>query len=121
MGAELGLSEEIMTVSNIGTFKKSGNTYVGEIITLSVQADNVRIIPVEGCPANEKHPTHRVMVGRVEIGSAWSKQNDGGREFLAVTLDDPSFNAPIIADLLGDEGGGAYRLIWTRVEKRDGS
>ncbi len=29
-------------MATIGTFKKTGNEYVGEIITLNVQAQNVR-------------------------------------------------------------------------------
>ena len=34
-------------MATIGTFKKSGSEYVGEIVTLSVQAKNVRIVPEE--------------------------------------------------------------------------
>ena len=33
-------------MATIGTFKKTGNNeFVGEIVTLSVQAKNVRIVP----------------------------------------------------------------------------
>ncbi|MEQ8164955.1 MAG: DUF736 family protein, partial [Alphaproteobacteria bacterium] len=32
-------------MATIGTFKKSGNEYTGEIVTLNVQAKNVRIVP----------------------------------------------------------------------------
>ena len=32
-------------MANIGTFKKSGTDYLGEIVTLSVQTKNVRIVP----------------------------------------------------------------------------
>jgi uncharacterized protein (DUF736 family) len=31
-----------------------------------------------------------------------------------VKLDDPSFNAPIYANLFDDEGGEGYSLIWSR-------
>ncbi len=43
-------------MATIGTFKKSANEYVGEIVTLSVQAKNVRIIPEED-RANDNAPT----------------------------------------------------------------
>ncbi|TBR29185.1 MAG: DUF736 domain-containing protein, partial [Reyranella sp.] len=34
------------TMATIGTFKKTGsNEFTGEIVTLSVQAKNVRIVP----------------------------------------------------------------------------
>ncbi|MDO9488355.1 MAG: DUF736 family protein, partial [Sphingomonadaceae bacterium] len=32
-------------MATIGTFKKSGNEFTGEIVTLSVQAKSVRIVP----------------------------------------------------------------------------
>jgi uncharacterized protein (DUF736 family) len=33
-------------------------------------------------------------------------------------LDDPSFNAPIFANLFDDEGGDGYSLIWSRPSGR---
>ena len=44
----------------------------GEIVTLSVRAKGVRIVS-EDNRSNENAPTHRVFVGRAEIGAAWSK------------------------------------------------
>ncbi|HQT90111.1 MAG TPA: DUF736 domain-containing protein, partial [Acidiphilium sp.] len=49
-----------------------------------------------------------------EIGAAWSKRSNEGRDYLSVKLDDPSFNAPIYANLFDDEGGEGYSLIWSR-------
>lgn len=41
-------------MATIGTFKKSGNEYTGEIVTLSVRVSGVRIIPdtraTDTCP-----------------------------------------------------------------------
>ena len=108
-------------MATIGTFKKSGNGFVGDITTLSVQAQNVRISPVETRSSNEKAPTHRVLVGRAEIGAAWAKQSNEGRDYLSVKLDDPSFNAAITANLFDDDGGDTYSLIWSRPNgKRNG-
>ena len=91
-------------MATIGTFKKSANEYVGEIVTLSVQAKNVRIIPEED-RANDNAPSHRVFVGRVEIGAAWSKRSNEGRDL---------FDDTVI------EGEESYSLIWSRSRRQSG-
>ena len=106
-------------MATIGTFKKSGNEYAGSITTLSVQAKNVRIIPEE-TRSNDNAPSHRVFAGRVEIGAAWSKHSNEGRDYLGLKLDDPSFTAPIYANLFDDDGAGSFSLIWSRSTKRNG-
>ena len=105
-------------MANIGSFKKSGNEFQGEIVTLSVQTKNVRIVP-QDTRGNENAPSHRVFVGRAEIGAAWSKTSNEGRDYLAVKLDDPSFTAPIYANLFEDEDG-TFNLIWSRGRKQNG-
>ena len=104
-------------MATIGTFKKSGNEYAGEIVTLNVQAKNVRIVP-DTNQASENAPSHRVLVGRAEIGAAWSKRSNEGRDYLGLKLDDPSFTAPIYANLFDDEDGEGYSLIWSRPNGR---
>jgi uncharacterized protein (DUF736 family) len=100
-------------MANIGSFKKSGNEFHGEIATLSVQAKGVRIVP-ESNRASD-------YVGRaVEIGAAWSKRSAENRDYLSVKLDDPSFNAPIYANLFEDEDGEGFTLIWSRGRKPNG-
>jgi uncharacterized protein (DUF736 family) len=106
-------------MANIGSFKKSGTEYQGEIITLSLQAKGVRIVP-EAIRSNDNAPSHRVYVSRVEIGAAWSKRSTEGRDYLSVKLDDPSFNAPIFANLFDDEDGEGASLIWSRPRKANG-
>ena len=92
-------------MATIGTFKKTGsNEFTGEIVTLSVQAKGVRIVP-DLRATGENAPSHRVLVGRAEIGAAWSKRSNEGRDYLGLKLDDPSFNAPIYANLFDDEDG----------------
>ena len=106
-------------MATIGTFKKTGSDeFSGDIITLSVNAKNVRIVP-DTRSNGENAPSHRVLVGRAEIGAAWSKRSNEGREYLGLKLDDPSFNAPIYANLFDDEDGDTHSLIWSRPGRRD--
>ena len=100
-------------MASIGTFKKVGNDFQGEIITLSLQARVVRIV-AESNRASENAPSHRVYAAWAEIGAAWPKRSEEGRDYLSLKLDDPSFNAPIYANLFGDEGGEGYTLLWSR-------
>ena len=105
-------------MATIGTFKKTGsNEFTGQIVTLSVQAKNVRIVP-ETTRSGDNSPSHRVYVGRVEIGAAWAKRSNEGRDYLGLKLDDPSFTAPIFANLFDDEEGEGYSLIWSRPNGR---
>ncbi|MDE2014694.1 MAG: DUF736 domain-containing protein [Alphaproteobacteria bacterium] len=103
-------------MANIGSFKKVGSDFQGEIVTLSVQAKGVRIVP-ELSRTNDNAPSHRVYCGRADLGAAWSKRSEEGRDYLSLKLDDPSFNAPIYANLFGDEDGEGYTLIWSRPRR----
>ncbi len=107
-------------MATIGTFKKTANSeFVGDIVTLSVQAKGVRIVPDQN-PSSENAPTHRVYIGNAEVGAAWAKQSGEGRAYLGLKLDDPSFIAPIYANLFDDEGSATYSLIWSRSNRRTG-
>ena len=106
-------------MATIGSFKQVGNDFLGEIITLSLRAKGVRIVAEQNRSSNENAPSHRVFVGRAEIGAAWSKRSEEGRDYLSLKLDDPSFNAPIYANLFNDEDGDGYTLIWSRPRKNN--
>ena len=47
-------------MANIGTFKKVGKEFLGEIVTLSVQTKGVRIVPETG-RSGDNAPSHRSM------------------------------------------------------------
>ncbi len=106
-------------MATIGTFKKSGAEFLGQIVTLNVQTKNVRITP-EANRTSENAPSHRIFVGRAEVGAAWSKRSAEQRDYLSVKLDDPSFNAPIYANLFSDEDGEGFTLIWSRGRRQNG-
>jgi uncharacterized protein (DUF736 family) len=103
-------------MANIGTFTKNEQGFSGEIATLMFQAKNVRLV-AETNNGNENAPSHRVYAGRAEIGAAWSKRSNEGRDYLSVKLDDPSFTTPIYANLFDEQGGESYTLIWSRGRK----
>lgn len=102
-------------MSKIGSFKLVSGEYRGEIITLSVQAKSVRIVPEESSSGNA--PSHRVFVGGAEVGAAWKKASQDKRPYLSVKLDDPSFVAPIFAQLFSGEDG-EHDLVWSRQPRR---
>jgi uncharacterized protein (DUF736 family) len=52
-------------MATIGMLKKTGNELTGEIVTLSLRAKDVRVVP-EASRSGENSPSHRVYVGRVD-------------------------------------------------------
>jgi uncharacterized protein (DUF736 family) len=119
MDAKLETQAKDKIMANIGTFTKSGDSYNGEIHTIGLQTKNVRILP-EDASTNDNAPSHRVFLGKSEIGAAWSKVTREGRDYLSLKLDDPSFTAPIFASLFDDDDGKTYNLIWTRNSTANG-
>jgi uncharacterized protein (DUF736 family) len=101
-------------MATIGTFIKQDDTFTGTLRTLALSV-KARIVRDE---AKEKDnaPDYRVFSGSVELGAAWKRTSkEGGREFLSIKLDDPSFPAPIYATLTATEGDGdTFALIWSR-------
>ena len=98
-------------MATIGTFTKNGDgTYNGSIktLTLNVKAAQLRTVDKE----SENAPDYRIFAGGTEFGAAWKKTSRENRDYLSVKLDDPSFPAPIYANLVDAEEG--YSLVWSR-------
>jgi len=107
-------------MASIGTFTKNADgSFIGEIVTLSVQAKNVRITP-DDTRTSDNAPSHLITVGRAEIGAGWAKTSNEGRHYLGLKFDDPSFIAPIYANLFEDADSKSYSLIWSRSSRRSG-
>lgn len=103
-------------MTKIGSFTKTASgEYQGEIVTLSVQAKKVRIVPDTNASGNA--PSHRVLIGEAEVGAAWPKSTQDDRPYLSVKLDDPTFSGPIFAQLFAGEGE-AHDLVWSRQTRR---
>ena len=94
-------------------FTKSGNDFVGDVTTLGFQARQVRIVPA-GRAGTDNAPSHRVYLGRSELGAAWSKESSEGKPYLSLLLDAPTLIAPFYANLLPGEDGAEHALVWSR-------
>ena len=100
--------------ATIGTFTSTENGFTGSIRTLALNV-KARIARVEN--PSDKGPQFRVYAGSVELGAAWQKTSEQGRDYLSVKLDDPSFPAPIYATLAEVEGEDGLQLIWSRPNR----
>ena len=76
----------------------------------------LRIIRFLRCTAKCRDRSRMAIIGM----RTWPKRSTEGRDYLSVKLDDPSFNAPIYANLFDDEGAETYTLIWSRSRKPSG-
>ena len=98
-------------MAQIGTFTRAEDgSYTGTIKTLSLNIQ-ARFLPAKPS-GNEKAPDLRVMAGDVEIGAAWQRTSKENTVYHSVKLDDPSFPAPIYANLVAVND--AYALVWSR-------
>ena len=101
-------------MASLGTFmKQADGSFAGEIVTLVIRAPNVTIAPEDERPSDDA-PTHRVAAGRADIGAGWARISSSNRSYIAVKLDDPSFGAPIYANLVERGDGQTYSLLWSR-------
>lgn len=98
----------------IGTFKRTDKGFDGTIKTLTL---NVKAQLQQQAPDTDKAPNYRVFAaGSVELGAGWNKQSQSGTDYVAVKLDDPSFPAPVFANLVEQDGN--WVLIWSRPTPR---
>jgi len=98
-------------MATLGVFSRHEDMYYGCINTLMIRT-RLEILPsgLEG----EKSPQYRVMIGTTQVGAGWDRTSRQGEAYLCLKLDDPSFPAPIFANLVarGDE----HHLVWSRDE-----
>ena len=101
----------------IGSFtRKPDGSYEGRLATLTMQV-GLRLVPLED-KASDKAPDYRAYAGRAELGAAWNRETAEGTPYLSVTLDDPSFAAPITAALFRTESDAErHVLVWNRPRR----
>jgi len=98
-------------MANIGTFTADKDGFAGTLRSLTLSA-KVKLVPNDKGD-NEKAPDYRVQSAGHDLGAAWKKTSEGGRNYMSVTIDDPSFPAPVYARLIEGEDG-THDLIWSR-------
>lgn len=105
-------SKRSSIMANIGNFTRQDNgNFSGSIRTLAFKADNVTLTPNE--PTSDHAPDLRIRANGAEIGAAWEQASKKtGSVYYRVKLDDPSFTAPIFANLV--QVGDGWQLIWER-------
>ena len=59
--------------------------------------------PSKSTAPTTTHPTLGSLLATPRSGAAWAKSSAEGRGYLSLKLDDPSFSAPIFANLFQDE------------------
>ena len=97
-------------MTTIANFSRTDDGFQGEIRTLTLQA-KATLLPTRN--GSDKAPDYRVIAhDGIEIGGAWKRKSSGGNSYLSVRLDDPSFTAPVFANLV--ERNGQHLLIWNR-------
>jgi len=96
-------------MATIGTFTTTNSGFTAA--SRPSASRPVAITPIEkrGETAPDYRGVRRQGRDRRQAGPAPSK---GGREFVSLKLDDPSFPAPIYANLI--ERDGQHELIWSR-------
>ena len=87
----------------------------GALRTLTLNA-KVKLVPNDK-GSSENAPDFRLQAAGHDIGAAWNKTSEAGREYKSVTLDDPSFSAPVYARLIEGEDG-THDLIWSRSKPK---
>jgi uncharacterized protein (DUF736 family) len=100
-------------MATIGTFTPAQDGFLhGSIRTLTLDTP-AQLEPVNSDRAGA--PVYRLYAGEIELGAAWAKTaKESGRSYHQLRLDDPSFPAPIFANLIEDVDTGVFSLIWSR-------
>jgi uncharacterized protein (DUF736 family) len=107
---------------NIGNFAydHANDAYSGNLLTLTLAHFGVVVSSIP--KAGENGPEYRVLyqasTGEVEIGKAWKRNSEKGRDYLSVVLDDPSFAAPIYARMFLAADETTATLVWNRQQAR---
>jgi uncharacterized protein (DUF736 family) len=98
-------------MATIGKFLKTEYGYSGTLRTLMLEADiELSQVPKE----QERAPDFRIHGPAGAFGAAWKRVSAADREYLSCKLDDPTFPAPVYAQLVLADDGESYVLIWSR-------
>lgn len=109
----------------IGHLTEEKGAFYGRLRTLAVRL-MIELQPNEAPQGAE--PPDFIAYARdagelIPIGGAWKKEVQGGRNkgmrFLSMTLDDPSFAAPLnVAAFPGEADGLPWQIVWNRPRQQ---
>lgn len=104
----------------IGFVTRKGNSFIGKIETLSIDAA-IKLEP-NMSKKEDKHPDYRVTTkGNVEIGAGWIKKgSDSGKDYISLSLAAPEFGPKKIYCNLGKAAGqddeNVFAMIWNPAD-----
>lgn len=84
---------------------------------LNLEFEPIEAVEKRGADSPDFQVYARDAGDLIPIGSAWKKTANRGREvtnFLSITLDDPSFAAPLNVAAFPDDAGDTFRVVWNR-------
>jgi uncharacterized protein (DUF736 family) len=114
-------NEKEKVMATIGTFKKDGAGFAGNIETLTLKA-KITLEP-NNRKNTDKAPDYLVVQiaddFTSEIGAAWNRKSREGAEYLSVSIDDPSFAEAIYCRLVKTGSEQGHTLYWDRPRARD--
>lgn len=97
----------------IGSFTLKDGNYTGTIRTMTINVKSQLVPNME--KASDGAPDFRLFAGGAELGAAWRQESKNGETtYLAVKLDDPSFDRPIRAAFFENEAEGTGVMMWNR-------
>jgi uncharacterized protein (DUF736 family) len=114
-GATLFNPKGEIIMANIGTFTAEKDGFTGTLRTLTLNV-KVKLVPNDKGD-NENAPDFRLQAAGHDFGAAWKKTSEAGRDYLSVSIDDPSFPATVYARLIEGEDG-THDLIWSRSKPK---
>lgn len=99
----------------IGLFEYGAkqDAFIGEVCFLERK---VQLLPT--WDTDEDSPDYRVEVcselGGIQVGLGWKRTRQGGEHYVSLTIDQPTFLAPIQAVLFFNEDKTTASLFWDR-------
>jgi len=101
-----------------------GGCYRGNVHTLAI-ALPIKLVPITGRATSPDAPKYDVLTQTrangeprtMKIGSAWEKLDRHGEVFLTLTLDDPSWEAPLYVSAFPRDGGN-FEIVWQRPKRK---
>ena len=112
-----------MIIGNL-TYDRARDTYTGELATLTVAGRALVFQPNETkSDKGRREPNYRVVSpakgGDIELGGAWKKYTNDGREYLSVTLADPALTQAVNCAVVSSNGKpDEFILVWSRDTRK---